>query len=317
MIGENNEQIGVLTSYEALKMAREAGVDLVEVSPNVRPPVCRLIDYGKWKYSQKKNVKKHHEQLLKEVRLRPKTDTHDREIKLRRAIKFLKEGHKVQFTMVFRGREQHHREIGYGIFRQLVEAFGTRTKIERPPGMEGRHMIMILSALKGALDGVDMVYPPPKAEKTAAPLGAVVTASAAAIHAAPAAAVSGAMAAAVPINVAPSADVNIAPSTGPNVAPSAGVIVAPAAAVPINVATTSAPAMSPAPASAAAVNVAPAPVAAINVAPAPAAPINVASAPAAAVAVNIAPPPATVTPSVANVPSASAAEPASVSSTQQ
>ncbi len=218
----------MLTTYEALKMAREAGVDLVEVSPNVRPPVCRLIDYGKWKYSQKKNVKKHHEQLLKEVRLRPKTDTHDREIKVRRAIKFLKEGHKVQFTMVFRGREQHHREIGFGIFRQLIEAFGTRTKIERPPGMEGRHMIMILSALKGALDGIDMVYPPPKAEKTAAaPVGTVAPAPSAGLNVAPR--VAG-------VNVAPLSGTSVPPVSATNVAPPAGPSAIHVAPAPVTVA---------------------------------------------------------------------------------
>lgn len=155
LIGENNEQIGVMTNYEALKMAREAGLDLVEVAPNVRPPVCRLINYGRWKYTQKKNVKKHHELQLKEVRLRPKTDTNDRKIKISRAQRFLKQGHKVQFTMVFRGREQSHREIGYSAFRQIVEDFGERVKVERTPAMEGRRMIMILSPVKGAFDEVE------------------------------------------------------------------------------------------------------------------------------------------------------------------
>lgn len=153
MIGENNEQIGVLTTYEAMKMAREAGLDLVEVAPTVRPPVCRIMDYGKWKYMQKKNTKKHHEQLLKEVRMRPKTDTHDREIKFRQAVRFLAEGHKVQFTMQFRGREQAHREIGYDTFRGIIAEFGPRVKVERTPLVEGRNMIMIVSPVKGAFDG--------------------------------------------------------------------------------------------------------------------------------------------------------------------
>jgi len=111
VIGENNEQLGIIPNNEAQRLAREAGVDLVEVAPNVRPPVCRLMNYGKWKYNQKKNVKRHHEQQLKEVRLRPKTDTHDREIKVNRAIRFFKHGDKVQFTMVFRGRERFRREV--------------------------------------------------------------------------------------------------------------------------------------------------------------------------------------------------------------
>jgi len=164
LIGENNEQLGIVPNFEALRMARDAGVDLVEVAPNVRPPVCRLMNYGRWKYTQKKNVKKHQEQLLKEVRLRPKTDTHDREIKIKKAVQFLTDGHKVQFTMVFRGREQSHREIGFGIFRSIIELFGQRVKIERPPSMDGRHMIMIMSPVKGAF-GEDLDAPgPPAAE---------------------------------------------------------------------------------------------------------------------------------------------------------
>jgi translation initiation factor IF-3 len=155
LIGADNEQLGILANYEGLRLAREAGLDLVEVAPNVRPPVCRLMDYGKWKYSQKKNVKKHHEQQTKEVRLRPKTDTHDREIKLKQAIKFFKRGDKVQFTMVFRGRERLRREVALEVFRSIVEEFGARVKVERPPSMDGRHMVMIMSAAKDAFDDLD------------------------------------------------------------------------------------------------------------------------------------------------------------------
>lgn len=155
VIGPDNEQIGIVPTAEALQMARDAGVDLVEVAPNVRPPVCRLLDYGKWKYMQKKNVKKHHELQLKEVRLRPKTDTNDRDIKIKRATKFLKQGHKVQFTMVFRGREQAHREIGYQTFRDIVEEYGDRVKVERTPSVEGRRMVMVVAPVKGGFDNVD------------------------------------------------------------------------------------------------------------------------------------------------------------------
>ncbi|MBK9118893.1 MAG: translation initiation factor IF-3 [Phycisphaerales bacterium] len=156
VINEANEQLGVMPAHEALRMAREAGLDLVEVQPNVRPPVCRIMNYGKWKYTQKKKSKKHHEQLTKEVRLRPKTDTHDREIKLNRAIRFFKKGHKVQFTMQFRGRERFRKEIAFDIFRDLLAFFGQRVKVERPPSMDGRHMIMILSALKDAFADVQV-----------------------------------------------------------------------------------------------------------------------------------------------------------------
>jgi translation initiation factor IF-3 len=153
LIGENNEQLGILPNYEALRIAREAGLDLVEVAPNVRPPVCRLINYGKWKYTQKKHLKKHHEQQVKEVRLRPKTDTHDREIKVRQAIRFFKRGDKVQFTMVFRGRERLRREIALDIFRLILDELGPKVRVERPPSMDGRHMVMILSAAKDAFAG--------------------------------------------------------------------------------------------------------------------------------------------------------------------
>lgn len=183
LIGENNEQIGVVSSAEAMRMAREAGVDLVEVAPNVRPPVCRLMNYGRWKYNQKKNQKKHQELQLKEVRLRPKTDTNDRNIKLRRARNFLAQGHKVQFTMVFRGREQSHREIGYEIFKSIVRDFGEQVKVDRPPSMEGRRMVMVLSPIKGAFAEASETAPaapeqkPPQPKTGPSPTSAVEVAS--------------------------------------------------------------------------------------------------------------------------------------------
>ena len=140
-----------------MRRARETGLDLVEVAPNERPPVCRIMDYGKWKYAQKKNVKRHHEQQLKEVRMRPKTDLHDRQIKVKHAIEFLREGDKVQFKMVFRGRERAHREIGFETFNSIITELGEFVKVERPPAMDGRDMIMILSPNKAALD---KAYPP-------------------------------------------------------------------------------------------------------------------------------------------------------------
>jgi translation initiation factor IF-3 len=156
VINDAGEQLGLMPNFEALRMAREAGLDLVEVAPNVRPPVCRIMNFGKWKYLQKKNVKKHHEQQLKEVRLRPKTDTHDREIKLKQAIKFFKKGHKVQFTMVFRGRERFHKEVAIDIFRGVIDEFGPRVKVERPPSMDGRFMVLILSGVKDAFKDIDV-----------------------------------------------------------------------------------------------------------------------------------------------------------------
>jgi translation initiation factor IF-3 len=153
LIGPENQQVGIVSVEEALRIARDAGVDLVEVAPNERPPVCRIMDYGKHKYHQKKHLRKHHEQQLKEVRLRPKTDPHDRQIKMKRAVAFFQKGNKVQFTMVFRGRERMHRDRAFEMLRNVAAEFGDRVKVERPPSMDGRHMVMILAPQKGAFQG--------------------------------------------------------------------------------------------------------------------------------------------------------------------
>ena len=141
--------VGVIPTDEALRQAREAGLDLVEVSPNERPPVCRIMDYGKHKYQQSKRLKqKHHEQRLKEVRLRPKTDPHDKSIKLRRAITFLEQGDKVQFTMLFRGRERFHKEVGLATFNEIVKDLEEIAKVDMAPRAMGRRMTMVLVPLK-------------------------------------------------------------------------------------------------------------------------------------------------------------------------
>ncbi len=150
MIDHNNEQRGVVETAEALRLTRELGLDLVEIAPQERPPVCRIMDYGKHKYNLKKRQKQQqsHEILLKEVRLRPKTDDNDREIKLKRASKFLEQGHKVQFTMLFRGRERQHRDLAFETMTEIVARFQEHTKIERHPKFEGRRMTMVLAPLK-------------------------------------------------------------------------------------------------------------------------------------------------------------------------
>ncbi|RMF73666.1 MAG: translation initiation factor IF-3 [Planctomycetota bacterium] len=148
LIGPDNEQIGIVDNDEAQRLAREAGLDLVEIAPRERPPVCRIMDYGKFKYNQKKKSRKHHEQQLKEVRLRPKTDQNDRIIKINRALKFLSKNDKVQFTMQFRGRERAHREVAIDIFNGILAEIGPLVKVERPPSMDGRHMIMIVAPNK-------------------------------------------------------------------------------------------------------------------------------------------------------------------------
>jgi len=140
--------MGVVPTDEALRLARAAGLDLVEVAPTERPPVCRIMDYGKFKYSQKKKKQKHHEQKLKEVRLHPRTDANDQEIKFNQAMGFLDKGDKVQFTMIFRGRERFHQDIGYDVFNAILTKLGDKAKVERPPRSEGRRIIMIVAPSK-------------------------------------------------------------------------------------------------------------------------------------------------------------------------
>ena len=124
----------------------------MEVSPNVTPPVCRIMDFGKWLYEQKRkhkqSNKKQHVTTLKEIRLRPKIDDHDRDIKMSHAVKFLEKGHKVQFTMLFRGREMMHVDRGYEIMKEILESMDDKAKVERPAKMAGRRMTMVVTAGK-------------------------------------------------------------------------------------------------------------------------------------------------------------------------
>ena len=150
LINNKNEKLGVMPTEEAMKLAREVDLDLVEVAPNERPPVCRMMDYGRWRYLQKKKqkTKPAHETQLKEVRFRPKTDTHDRDTKLSRVRKFLDRGDKVQLTMLFRGRERFHPEIGMTMFKAMVAEFGEGVKVEREPRFEGRRLTMTIAPVK-------------------------------------------------------------------------------------------------------------------------------------------------------------------------
>lgn len=150
LIDQDNEQRGVVPVDEAQAMARELGLDLVEVAPLERPPVCRIMDYGKHKYQQKKKLKARqvHQLTLKELRMRPKTDDNDRDIKIKRAKQFLAQGHKVQFTMLFRGRERFHQDMGRQIFDSIVATLGDEVKVERSPRAEGNRLIMVLSPAK-------------------------------------------------------------------------------------------------------------------------------------------------------------------------
>lgn len=149
LIDENNEQVGIVDTDEAKRRARDAGLDLVEVAPQARPPVCRVMDYGKWKYQQKKKeqkAKSHAKQSeLKGMRLRPNIDEHDLGIKVAKARDFLEDGHKVQFTMLFRGRQMAHQDLGMQSMRNIFGRLSDVAKVEAPPRMMGRRMTMVLA----------------------------------------------------------------------------------------------------------------------------------------------------------------------------
>ena len=149
LINDQDEMVGVIPTAEALRMARDAGLDLVEVAPNARPPVCKILDFGKWKYQQQKKEQKSHGHSkggqLKEIKFRTvRIGDHDLEIKTNHAKGFLEEGNKVQFTLQFRGRELAHTELGYRIFQKVRELLLQVSKVERPAKMEGKRMTMVL-----------------------------------------------------------------------------------------------------------------------------------------------------------------------------
>jgi translation initiation factor IF-3 len=135
-----------MSPEQALVMAQEAGLDLVEVAPNAIPPVCRIMDYGRYKYEQKKKTTKSkgHSASLKEIKLRPRTDQHDLDFKLKNAKRFLIEGDKVKVTVMFRGREIVHRELGHKQMDAVKLLLGNLAAVESPPRMEGRFLSMIL-----------------------------------------------------------------------------------------------------------------------------------------------------------------------------
>ena len=149
LVGEKGDQLGIMTLAEAREVARKHNLDLVEVAPTSVPPVCRLLDYGKYKYEQ---AKKEHQarksqkvSLLREIRLRPKIGIHDFEAKARTAKKLLTDGAKVKVTMMFRGREATHPELGWKVLQRMVESLSDIAVLERQPVMEGRRMDIILA----------------------------------------------------------------------------------------------------------------------------------------------------------------------------
>jgi translation initiation factor IF-3 len=149
VIDDEGKQLGVIETADALALANHKGLDLVEIAPEQRPPVCRIMDYGKYKYEMKKKEqesrrKQHHIQI-KEVRVRPKIAEHDIQVKVRRAREFLEDGDKVQLNCLFRGREMAHREVGEQVLKTVFGLLADVARVEVPPRMDGRRMVMLLA----------------------------------------------------------------------------------------------------------------------------------------------------------------------------
>ena len=148
LIGAEGENVGVVTPERAMDLAAEAGLDLVEISPNATPPVCKIMDFGKFKYEQQKREsearKKQKTIEVKEVKFRPNTDTHDYDVKMRNVFKFLENGDKVKVTLRFRGREMAHQNLGRELLERVAEDTKETGKVENMPKMEGRQMVMMI-----------------------------------------------------------------------------------------------------------------------------------------------------------------------------
>ena len=148
LIDENGENRGIVAIKEALELASEAGLDLIEISPQAVPPVCKILDYGKYKYEtqKRKNEAKKNQKVIeiKELKLRPMIDTHDYEVKIKQAKKFLSQGNKVKFTMRFKGREMSN-DMGKNVLNNILEDLEGLIKIDSEPKLEGRQMMMMVS----------------------------------------------------------------------------------------------------------------------------------------------------------------------------
>lgn len=149
LIGADGEMVGITNVAEGLRVAQAAGLDLVEISPNAEPPVCKVLDYGKFRFAEQKKL---HEQRkkqkviqIKEIKIRPGIGQHDLDIKLRAIHKFLEEGDKVKLTLRFRGREMAHQELGMAVLNKVREQLADKIKVEHEPKMEGRQVIMVVA----------------------------------------------------------------------------------------------------------------------------------------------------------------------------
>ncbi|MDP3960358.1 MAG: translation initiation factor IF-3 [Pseudorhodobacter sp.] len=150
LIGADGENVGIVTPARAIAMAQEVGLDLVEISPNAEPPVCKIMDFGKYKYEQQKREaearKKQHIIETKEIKFRPGTDIHDYDVKMRSVLKFLEEGDKVKVTLRFRGREMAHQGLGLELLNRVAAdvTAAEAGKVEAMPRLEGRQMVMMI-----------------------------------------------------------------------------------------------------------------------------------------------------------------------------
>jgi translation initiation factor IF-3 len=187
VIGDDGTQVGVLPVREALTLAQSKGLDLVEVSPTARPPVCRIMDYGKFKYEQnrraRKAKKKQHQMQLKEIKMRPKIEEHDYSFKVQHARQFLEARDKVKLTVTFRGREIAHQEIGHRLIQKVIAALADVSTVESPPRSEGRTLTSVLMPKQQktapkpeARDNVPAA-PPAPAMRTVKPAARVETGS--------------------------------------------------------------------------------------------------------------------------------------------
>ena len=160
LIGPAGEQIGVVATYEALNQARAAGLDLVEISPTARPPVCRIMDYGKFQYDKSKKEKQNRRNAsatrVKEIQLHPSVGDHDYEVKMRHLVEFLEDGHRVKVSLFFRGRENAHKELGFALMTRVLADLNEIGVVEQAPKLLGKNILMV-------------VMPNPKARQAAKP----------------------------------------------------------------------------------------------------------------------------------------------------
>ena len=151
VIGSDGQNLGTFTTKEAIEMAKQEGLDLIEISPNAKPPVCKIVDVGKYRYDMQKKANKSKKKQkivnLKEIKLRPVTGIHDYTFKIKNAQKFLGKGDKVKFTVKFRGREMQHTNLGHQLAKRVINDINTVGKVEVHPKLEGRQIIMIIQPL--------------------------------------------------------------------------------------------------------------------------------------------------------------------------